>query len=70
MDCAGNVYLSSDGGIFSPAGTSLGAIPGSGGTHPTFGGSDWMSLIVVGDGANLALATQVSIVQYNLPGIQ
>jgi gluconolactonase len=70
VDCAGDLYLSSAAGIFNPAGMSLGMIPGTGGTHPTFGGSDGMTLIVVGDGANLALATQVSIVQYNLPGIQ
>jgi gluconolactonase len=70
MDCAGDVYESAGGGIFSPAGMSLGMIPGSGGTHPTFGGSDWMTLIVVGDGGNTALGTQVSTVQYNVPGIQ
>jgi gluconolactonase len=70
VDCAGNVYLSSAGGIFSPAGMSLGMIPGGGGTHPTFGGSDGMTLLVVGNGSDLTLATQVSTVQYNLPGIQ
>jgi gluconolactonase len=70
MDCAGDVYESSAGGVFSPAGMSLGAIPGSGGTHPTFGGADWKTLLIVGDGADLTLATQVSTVQMNLPGIQ
>jgi gluconolactonase len=70
MDCAGDVYESAAGGIFSPAGTSLGMIPGGGGTHPTFGGPDWKTLIVVGGGGNMALATQVSVIQYNVPGIQ
>ncbi len=70
MDCAGNVYLSAAGGIFSAAGMSLGAIPGGGGTHPTFGGADGMTLLVVGDGSNLAGATTVATVQMNLSGIQ
>jgi gluconolactonase len=70
MDCAGDVYESSAGGVFNPAGMSIGAIPGSGGTHPTFGGADWKTLLIVGDGADLTLATQVSTVQMNLPGIQ
>lgn len=70
IDCAGDLYLSSGGGVFNPAGMSIGAIPGSGGTHPTFGGADWKTLIIVGDGSNLALATQVSVVPMNLPGIQ
>jgi gluconolactonase len=70
MDCAGDVYESSGGGVFSPAGMSLAPIPGGGGTHPTFGGADGKTLLVVGDGSNLTLATQVSTVQMNLPGIQ
>jgi gluconolactonase len=70
MDCAGDVYESSGGGVFNPAGLSIGAIPEGGGTHPTFGGADWKTLFIVGDGSNLALLTQVSIVPMNLPGIQ
>ncbi|HTA18732.1 MAG TPA: SMP-30/gluconolactonase/LRE family protein [Polyangia bacterium] len=70
MDCAGNLYLSADGGIVSAAGTPLGTIPGGGGTHPTFGGVDGKTLFVVGDGSVLAQATSIATVQMNLPGIQ
>jgi gluconolactonase len=70
MDCAGDVYLSAMGGIFSAAGASVGTIPGGGGTHPTFGGSDGMTLLVVGGGPDATLVTQVSTVQFNVPGIQ
>ena len=38
MDCAGDLYLSSAGGIVNSAGVALGSIPGGGGTHATFGG--------------------------------
>ncbi len=70
MDCAGNLYLSADGGIVSAAGMPLGTIPGGGGTHPTFGGVDGKTLFIVGDGSVLAQATTVATVQMNLPGIQ
>jgi len=61
---------SAAGGIVSPAGASLGSIPGSGGTHATFGGVDGKTLFLVGDGAVLAQATSVAIIPMNLPGIQ
>ena len=64
MDCAGNVYLSGSGAIVAPDGTTVGTIPGGGGTMPTFGGVDGKTLIVVGGG------TAVATVQMNLPGIQ
>ena len=70
MDCAGNLYLSADGGIVSAAGTPHGTIPGGGGTHPTFGGVDGKTLFIVGDGSVLAQATTIATVQMNLPGIQ
>ena len=70
MDCAGDLYLSADGGIVSPAGLPLGTLPGGGGTHPTFGGVDGKTLFIVGDGSVLAQATTIATVQMNLPGIQ
>jgi len=69
MDCAGNLYLSSEGGIVSPAGMVIGQIPGGGGTHPTFGGVDDKTLLVVGDGNNVAMGAAVATIQMNVPGI-
>jgi gluconolactonase len=64
VDCAGNVYASTSGGveIYSPAAMALGTVPTGFSSNCTFGGSDRKTLYV-------AARTLLKAVPMTVPGL-
>ncbi|MEP6652730.1 MAG: SMP-30/gluconolactonase/LRE family protein [Myxococcales bacterium] len=64
LDCAGNLYASTSGGIevFSPAGAALGMVPTGGASNCTFGGADRKTMYV-------AARSVLKVVPMTIPGL-
>ncbi len=64
VDCAGNLYVGTDGGVevYSPTGESLGVVPTGYSSNCTFGGADRRTLFVTSQG-------QLKAVRLGVPGL-
>jgi gluconolactonase len=64
VDCAGNLYVGTDGGVevYGPSGQAIGVIPTGYASNCTFGGPERRTLYVTSQG-------QLKAVQLNVPGL-